>query len=127
MLVRVVREEPDRAVSLPELERGRLVLALAVRLLDLQDGVLPVLRRGRANDDRRDPALERLAEGEAPALCDQASVGQRYASAWRFFSDGSFSRTSRRRARESSAEMTVSSSGACASTVPHGSTISERP
>ena len=74
----------------------------------------------------RKPPENGLAEGQAPAR-DQTLAGQRYASAWRFFSEGSFSRTERSSARSSSAVITVSSSGACASTIPHGSTISERP
>src|SRR2546421_6056841 len=57
----------------------------------------------------------------------QTGVGHRYAFACRFASDGSFARMSSRCARSSSAEITVSSSAACASTRPHGSTISERP
>src|SRR5207248_2205233 len=62
-----------------------------------------------------------------PARVRYAGVGQRYASGWRFFSDGSFVRISRRWARSSSAVITVGSSGACASTMPQGSTINERP
>jgi len=119
-------EQPYRPVAVPELERGRLVLALAVWLLHLQHRLL-ALRGGNGNDQlRREAAAKRLAEGQPPAR-DQTLAGQRYASAWRFFSDGSFSRTERSSARSSSAVITVSSSGACASTIPHGSTISDRP
>ena len=127
MLLRVVREQPDRAVAVPELERGRLVLRLPVRLLDLENGLPAVLGGRRLDENGGGSRLELLAEGEPPALCDQAGVGQRYASACRFLSDGSFSRICCSRARSSSAEITVSSSAACARTIPHGSTISERP
>jgi hypothetical protein len=126
VLLRLGVEQPHRAVTVPELERGGLVLALAVRLMHLQHDLFAIGRDRGRDDDGRDAALERLAEDEAPAL-DQAVAGQRYASAWRFFSDGSASRTERSRARSTSAEITVSSSGAWASTIPHGSTISERP
>ena len=119
-------EQPDRTVAVPELERGGLVLALAVRLLHLQHRLLALRRRHGHDELRRVPAGEGLAEGQPPAR-DQTLAGQRYASAWRFFSEGSFSRTERSSARSSSAVITVSSSGACASTIPHGSTISERP
>ena len=123
VLFGIVPEEPNRAVAVPELERRRLVLGLAVRLLHLQHCVLS----RRRDQLRGDSSGERLAEGQAPARRDQASVGQRYASACRLRSDGSFSRISRSRARSSSAEITVSSSGACATTIPHGSTIRDRP
>jgi len=127
VLFRVVVEQADGAVAGPELERGRLVLALAVRLLDLQDGLAPVSAPDALDDGGCSPRLERLDRSQSPALADQAGAGQRYASAWRFLSDGSFSRTHCSLARSSSAEITVSLSGACASTIPHGSTISERP
>src|SRR5206468_7853213 len=123
----VVRQQPDRTVTVPELERGGLLLRLPVRLLDLENRLLAVLGSCRLHEDGRSSGLELLAEGEPPALCDYAGVGQRYASACRFLSDGSFSRIRCSRARSSSAEITVSSSGACARTIPHGSTISERP
>ncbi len=80
MLLRVVREQPYSAVAVPKLERGRLVLALAVRLLDLEDDLVSRGCHGRLHDDRGDPAVEGLAEGQAPVL-DQAGAGQRYASA----------------------------------------------
>ena len=135
MALVVASQQPHGSVALPVLERIRLVLALAMRPLDLEDDVA-----GR--DDVRDEAAgERLLELEVPlrrALLDQlgeallpgrvyAGVGQRYASGRRWERDGSRRRTSSSQARSSSAEITVSSSGACASTVPHGSTISERP
>src|SRR5204862_304395 len=119
----IVPEEPNRAVPVPELERRRLVLGLAVRLLHLQHCVLS----RRRDQLRGDPACERFAEGQAPTRRDQASVGQRYASARRLRSDGRFSRISRSRARSSSAESTVHSSGARASTIAHGPTISTPP
>src|SRR6476659_7684216 len=117
-------EQPDRAVAVPELERGRFVLALTVRVLHLQHALLSVTGRHGNDQLRRGAANERLAEDKPPAR-DQTLAGQRYASAWRFFRDGSFSRTERRSARSSSAVITVSSSGACASSIPHGSTISD--
>ena len=84
----VTRQQPHGAVAIPELERIRLVLALAMRPLDLEDDVT------RGNDVRHEPALEALLELEIPlpgALVDQgrqallprrvyAGVGQRYAS-----------------------------------------------
>ena len=131
----VASQQLHGAVSLPDVERVRLVIALAMRPLDLQDHV------PGGHDVRYEPAFERLLELELPlrrALLDQpreallpvsvyAGVGQRYASGRRWDSDGSRRRTSSSHARSSSAEITVSSSGACATTVPHGSTISERP
>ena len=113
-------EQPDGAVALPELERIGLVIAFAMRPLDLQDDVA-----GR-NDVRDEPAFERRLELEVPlrgALLDQAweallpgrvyaGVGQRYASGRRWDSDGNRRRTSSSQARSSSAEITVSSSGA---------------
>jgi hypothetical protein len=65
----VAGQQPHRAVTVPDLERIRLVLALAVRPLDLQDDV-----SGR-NDMRDEPAFERLLELEPPlrrALLDQS-------------------------------------------------------
>ena len=58
MLFRVVVEQADGAVAGPELERGRLVLALAVRLLDLQDGLAPVSAPDALDDGGRSPRLE---------------------------------------------------------------------
>src|SRR5919201_5278394 len=123
MLHGIVSEQTNGAGAVPGLERCGFVLGFPVWLLDLEHGIVA----GHLHDDRRGPRLEFLAQGPAPALRDYAGVGQRYASACRFLSDGSFSRIRRSRARSSSAEMTVSSSGACASTIPHGSTINERP
>ena len=135
MALIVAGQQPHRSVALPVLERIRLVLALAMRPLNLEDDV-------PGWDDVRDEAPGvRSLEREAPllrALLDQlgepflpglvyARVGQWYASGRRWERDGSRRRTSSSHARSSSAEITVSSSGACASTVPHGSTISERP
>ena len=131
----VSSQQTHRSVALPALQRVRLVLALAMRPLNLEDDV-------PGGDDVRDEATGvRRLEREVPlrrALLDQlgeaplpglvyARVGQRYASGRRWERDGSRRRTSSSHARSSSAEITVSSSGACASTVPHGSTISERP
>jgi hypothetical protein len=42
MLLRVVLEQPDGAIAVPELECSRFVLALAVRVLDLENGLAPV-------------------------------------------------------------------------------------
>ncbi len=60
MALVVARQQPNRAVALPELERVRLVLALAMRPLDLENDVA-----GR-HDVRDEPALERLLELELP-------------------------------------------------------------
>jgi hypothetical protein len=132
----VARQEADGPVTAPELEGVGFVLALMVRPLDLEDGV------SCRNDVRREAAAERFPELEIPlrsTLRDQpgkaflpglsiyAGVGQRYASGRRCDSDGSRRRTSSSHARSTSAEMTVSSSGAWASTVPQGSTISDLP
>jgi hypothetical protein len=68
-----VLEQQHCAVAVPERERIGLVLALTVRLLNLEDSV--VARRG--DQVGGDAAFEGLAEGPAPALCDQAGVGQR--------------------------------------------------
>jgi hypothetical protein len=57
----------------------------------------------------------------------QVVAGHLYASGLRLASEGKFRRTSSSRARSSSAVITHSSSGACESTIPHGSAISERP
>ena len=74
----------------------------------------------------------RTAEREVDVEQDRAqrhtrAAGHLYASGWRFASDGSFARIARSCARSSSAVTTVSTSGACARTVPHGSATSERP
>jgi hypothetical protein len=58
-----VREQPDRAVAVPELECGRLVLRLPVGLLDLENRLLAVLRRGRLDEEGGGSRLELLAEG----------------------------------------------------------------
>src|SRR5581483_11619626 len=50
--LRVVIEESDRAVPVPDRERGRLVLALAVRELDLEHRLRPVGPRGRQRERR---------------------------------------------------------------------------
>jgi hypothetical protein len=70
-----VREQPNRAVAVPELERGSLVLALPVRRLNLQHDLVAVRGHGRG-DDRGEATRERLAQREAPAF-DQAGAGQR--------------------------------------------------
>jgi hypothetical protein len=71
----VVREQPDRSVAVPELQRRRLVLALPVGRLNLEYDLVAFGRDGRC-DDRRDAACEGLAQGETPGF-DQAGVGQR--------------------------------------------------
>jgi hypothetical protein len=68
-----VLEQPHCAVAVPERECIGLVLALAVRLLNLEDGVV-ACRRDQLGGDT---AFEGLAEVPAPAFCDQAGVGQR--------------------------------------------------
>src|SRR5581483_6075209 len=138
----VAAQQPDCAVAVPALERVRLLQRLAVGVGELQHRARAVVRR-RADDVAAEPGRVRGAERQPPLLrdlvCDprrvlppardryRDGVGHRYASACRFASDGSFVRMSRSRTRSISATTTVSSSGACASTVPHGSTISERP
>ena len=58
----VVSEQAHYSVAVPELQRSSLVLALAVRPLDLQHGVA-----GR-QDERDVPAGKRLLELEIPQL-----------------------------------------------------------
>ena len=60
--LRIVREQPDRPVAVPELERLRLVLALAVRELDLQDHV------PGGQDERREGVLEGRSDLDSPLL-----------------------------------------------------------
>jgi hypothetical protein len=60
--LRVVVEEPDRTVAGPQPERIRLVLALAVGELDLQDDV------ARRDRKRGVGILEGLLELEPPFL-----------------------------------------------------------
>ena len=60
MALVVASQEPNGAVALPELERVRLVLALVMRPLDLQNDVA-----GR-HDMRGKPARERLLELQLP-------------------------------------------------------------
>jgi hypothetical protein len=122
-----VSQQANGAVAVPELERGSLVLALTVGRLHFEHYLFAVHGDGGRDKLGDDAAGERLAEGQAPPLRYRTAVGQRYASACLFFSDGSFSRISTSRERSSSATITVSSSGACASTSPQGSTINERP
>jgi hypothetical protein len=136
----VAPQEPDRAVAVPELERVRFMFALAVGEVDLQHRGLPVRGR-RAHDVPAEPGHVRLAEREPPLLGDLLGerrrgltpARERYedvvdqASSRRLASEGSFARMFSRCTRSSSAEMTVSSSDACATTMPHGSTIDDRP
>ena len=68
MTVVVAGQQAHRSVALPVLERVRLVLALAMRPLDLQDGI------SGGHDVRGEPTRERRAELEVPlrrALVDQ--------------------------------------------------------
>src|SRR5262249_42467903 len=73
------------------------------------------------------PAGQREGDGEQDPLELHPRTGPRYACGGRPASDGRRRRTSSIRARSSSAEITVGSSGASASTIPHGSTMSDRP
>jgi len=129
MALVVAGQQTHRSVALPVLERIRLVLALAMRPLNLEDDVrdeAPGVRSLEREVPLLRALLDQLREAFLPGLV-YARVGQRYASGRRWERDGNRRRTSSSQARSSSAEITVSSSGACASTVPHGSTISERP
>ena len=56
----VASQQPNGAAALPELERVRLVLALAMRPLDLEDDV------ARRHDVGGEPARERLLELQLP-------------------------------------------------------------
>src|ERR1043166_4970867 len=60
VLLGVMVEQPDRAVAVPELECRRLVLALSVRLLDLQHGLAPVSPPDALDERRRSARLERV-------------------------------------------------------------------
>ena len=71
MPLRVVVQQPHRALAVPYAESVRLVLALAVRELDLQDGV------ARRDGERRECVLERLLELEPPPFCAlEDEIGQ---------------------------------------------------
>jgi hypothetical protein len=59
---RVVVEQADRAVAVPDAQRLGLVLAFPVRELDLEDDVT------RRNRERRERVPERLLEPERPPL-----------------------------------------------------------
>jgi hypothetical protein len=66
---RVVREQTNCTVTVPELQRGRLVLALVVRPLDLQHAV------ARRHDVRDVAVRERILESKVPlrrALLDES-------------------------------------------------------
>src|SRR5262249_17192634 len=71
--------------------------------------------------------LEEYGDALEPDAVRQTGVGHRYACDCLLASDGSLVRMAGRWTRSSSAEMTVSSSAACATTSPHGSTTSDRP
>ncbi len=62
MALLVVSKQPRGSVAVPELERSRFVLALAVGPLDLQHRIA-----GR-KDDRDVAARERILQLEAPLL-----------------------------------------------------------
>ena len=62
-----------------------------------------------------------------PTRAFYTSAGHVYAAGWRLASEGRLRRIRSMCARSSSAEMTASSSGACARTTPHGSTMELRP
>ena len=117
------------------------MLGLAVWVDHLENGGRTV-GKVRANGVTRGAGLVGITEPQPPLLdafgnevgnalepdaVRQTRVGHRYAFGCRFASDGSFARMFSRCARSSSAVITVSSSGACATTTPHGSAMSERP
>ena len=77
MLVGIVCEQPDRPLPVPELERIGLVLALTVRLLDLEHGLAALRAPDPLDEHGRRSRLERFDRGQAPALGDQTDVGQR--------------------------------------------------
>jgi len=60
MALVVAGQQPNGAVAVPELERVRLVVALAMRPLDLEDDF------PGGDDVRSEPARERLLELELP-------------------------------------------------------------
>ena len=137
----VAGEQPHRAVPTEELERVCFLLGLAVRIDHLENGWCSVRQTG-ADCVARGSSLVGLTELELPLLdafgnefrdalepdaVRQTRVGHRYAFGCRFASDGNLARMFCRCARSSSAVITVSSSGACATTTPHGSAISDRP
>src|SRR5262245_50354893 len=113
-----------------EIQRGRLACAVVPRHVQLdavprRDARVALGRQLRPRAAEREVDVEEnCAELGQPGA---TGVGQRYAFACRFASDGSLARMPSRWPISSSAEMTVSSSGACATTSPQGSTISERP
>ncbi len=99
------------------LARGRIALGVELE---------PVDRRGVAIAG---PAEQRpgLREREVDVEEDGAEGTAQYATGRRFASDGRKLLIERMRSRSRSATITQSSSGAVASTVPQGSTITERP
>ena len=63
----VAREQPDRAVAVPELERIRLMLRFAIRRSQLQHHRRPVSKLG-AHRESHGPGRVRLAEPQSPLL-----------------------------------------------------------
>jgi hypothetical protein len=128
---------------LREADPDLLVVVELWMVLEVQDGSGPrlcVARRVELEtvvDTRRPVALrpqQRAGLGEREVDVEENGaqarhtwVGHRYAAGRRFASEGSSLRIRSRSGRESSAEITVSSSEAAAKTMPHGSTIMERP
>jgi hypothetical protein len=99
-------------------EAGRSPAAAAAHRLLRRRGAHPRLLEQRHAAGVRVRRRGAGLTGQAPVIAPTA-----YAAGRRCASDGSRSRTSRRRAPSRSAQMTPSPSGACASTVPQGSTI----
>ena len=122
---------PDRVVvqqlRMPlQVERSRLARRLVA--LDVERDALARRDARVAVGGQLWPrTAKREVDVEEDGAKSQAGAGQRYASGRRAASEGSRRRTSSSQARSSSALITVFSSGAWARTVPHGSTISERP
>src|SRR5207302_9893338 len=63
VVLRVVRQQPHGALAVPELERRRLVLRLAMRLLDLENRILAGLGYRGLYEDGGSSRFEGLAEG----------------------------------------------------------------
>ena len=87
--------------------------------------VLAVDRRQREDDDRGVGQHE--PDGQRDRRDPQVRSGASYASGRRWASDGTCARTRASASWSQSATITPCPSGACASTVPQGSTIIERP
>ena len=65
--LRVVGEQADGALTVPVLERVRLVFAVLVGIVDLEDGLRPV-REGGGRHERDVRRLERRPDAERPPV-----------------------------------------------------------